>query len=57
MGSTVKRPKGRGHDAATDPLRTHLLACGCSTDAQPTISSPVAKWFCCGEYQREKAKR
>jgi hypothetical protein len=55
MGSTIKRPKGGGKDAGVVEYRAVTLTCGCGTDRQPTISSPVRKWFCCGEYRKARA--
>jgi hypothetical protein len=56
MGSTRKFGKDRGSDSAADPIRLTYLACGCSTDDEPTIAAPVRKWFCCGEYRRARPK-
>lgn len=32
-----------------------VLSCGHTTTEQPTITSPIRKWFCCGELRRQKS--
>ncbi len=53
MGST--RKFGKEIDRNADPLayKTRLLSCGCRTEQPPTLSNPD-KWWCCGEYRKEK---
>lgn len=57
MGSTRKFGKPLGRNPLGSEFRDVTLTCGCQTNREPALSSPVKKWFCCGEYRKAKARR